>query len=249
MTLIFHEEEWSWNILSLWQFIEERNYPVAWSRFFEKEEIMNILKEISKKIVSKKPIYPPINRVFRTFTLPKEKIRVVILGMDPYHNPGSAVGLCFSVPKGGKINPSLRNIYSELEREGYTGEKNGDLSHWLEQGVFMLNTALTVEEGSPDSHTDAWYDFSRAVIREINDEGVIWLLMGAKAIAFQDSISGKVIKTSHPSPFSAHRNSKDASAFLGSGAFTRINSYLEKQSLPMIKWLVNVKALVNLPLS
>ena len=239
MTLILHEEEWCWNTISLWQFIEEKNYPVAWCTLFEREDVLNILKEISKKIVSKKPIYPPINRVFRTFTLPKEKIRVVILGMDPYHNPGSAVGLCFSVPKGGKINPSLRNIYSELEREGYTGEKNGDLSHWLEQGVFMLNTALTVEEGKPDSHTDAWYDFSIAVLREISGEDVIWLLMGAKAIAFQDTIRGIVIKTSHPSPFSAHRSSKGAPAFLGSGAFRKINSYLEKQSFPMIKWLIS----------
>jgi uracil-DNA glycosylase len=239
MSIIFHEDEWSWRSMTLYQFVEEKNYPKAWCAFFEREDVKSDLKTISENIVSKKPVYPDINRVFRAFTVPIEKIRVVILGMDPYHNAGSAVGLCFSVPKGAKVNPSLRNIFQEL---GCTGYKDGDLQHWADQGCFMLNTALTVLEGCPDSHTDIWYDFSRKVIKEISEGtgNVAWLLMGAKAIDFEqyiDTSRHSVFKTSHPSPFSAYRSSKVAPAFIGSGVFNSINLYLQKQSLPLIKWI------------
>lgn len=235
MSLVFHDD--SWSSINLAQFVEEKNYPAEWAEFFEREDVK---KDIAKKIISVKLVYPPVNRVFRTFSLPIQKIRVVILGMDPYHNPGSATGLCFSIPRGTKLNPSLRNIYEEI---GCT-QRSGNLEHWFKQGCFMLNTALTVEEGRPGSHTDIWYDFTRKVIEEIsaNTHGVAWLLMGAKAIAFKqyiDTSKHGIFQTSHPSPFSAHKSSKDAGAFMKSGVFNNINLFLQKQSLPIIKWTEN----------
>jgi uracil-DNA glycosylase len=160
--------------------------------------------------------------------------------MDPYHN-GSAVGYCFSVLPGNRINPSLRNMYNELKQEGYFPVENGVITHWADQGCLLLNTALTVEKGSPDTHTGLWKDFTRKVISHVaeNTSNVVWMLFGAKALAFENLIKGnnhKVLVTSHPSPFSAHKGFRDYPAFLGSNVFKNANKFLKRKKRKPIKW-------------
>ena len=228
------DEEWSWEIINLEKFIEEKNYPQSWKDFFERQDIIEELRKISEKLdYTVGEIYPRINNLFRAF-IPLEKIKVVILGQDPYHD-GNAVGLCFSVAPNRKINPSLRNIYNELENEGYKIVKNGSLVHWMNQGCFMLNTALTVERGIPNSHTVFWYNFTRYVIQYISEGtyNISWLLMGKNAIEFRQYIHNdthNIFCTSHPSPFSANKNiGEDIPSFLGSNVFNKINEkILEK---------------------
>lgn len=222
------------NYTNLQQLVDDDNYPKScpyWKKFFDNNK--TLLKRISEEIREKShTIYPPIHQVFRAFyETPLKNIKVVVLGMDPYHN-GSAIGLCFSVLPGNKINPSLKNIYKELENSGYTVNKNGDLTHWAKQGCLMLNTALTVEKGIPDSHTTIWSDFTKKLITYIseNTENVAWLLMGAKALNFQKYISAErnhaFFITSHPSPFSAHKGFQRYPAFLGSNVFKKVNTFL-----------------------
>jgi uracil-DNA glycosylase len=223
---------------------ENIEYNRSWKGFFTREDIREELEKIYRELGKEKgEVYPISNKVFRAFNLPMGKISVVVLGMDPYHTPGSAVGLCFSVPKNSKIPPSLRNIYKELENEGYDGVKDGDLEYWRAQGCLMLNTALTVREGEPDSHTELWFMFTLKVIEELVEktQNVAWLLMGAKALVLKDVIESKnghvVFGTSHPSPFSANRCVKNYPAFIGSDVFRKINVFLQKHSRPVIKWI------------
>ena len=197
----------------------------------------NISKELEVEAKTS-TIYPEINKVFRAF-IPLDKIKVVILGQDPYHN-GSAVGLCFSVLPGNKVNPSLKNIYTELKNEGYSPVENGILTHWA-KNCCMLNTALTVRKGEADSHTHIWFDFSEKVIKYISDntKNTVWLLMGSKALEFNPLIDEEkhtVFVTSHPSPFSAHRGFRYYPSFLGSNVFTQINDYLQAYHNMTIKW-------------
>lgn len=234
------DEEWDWKNLTLWDFLTEGNYPSNWKEFFLKDDIQKDLEKISKELVNESGncvIFPPIHKTFRAFCIPLEKIKVIVLGQDPYSDPGAAVGFCFSVPKGNKINPSLRNIYTELENCGFEPTKDGNLSHWVNQGCLMLNTALTVEKGNPDSHTHIWYDFIEKLLQYIseNTQSVAWLLMGAKAEVFKkfaDKNGHKAFITSHPSPFSAHKGFRGYPAFLGSKIFTKINEFIE----PKISW-------------
>jgi uracil-DNA glycosylase len=230
------DEKWDWNTVSLEEYVKEKNYPGSWSSFFERQDIQDIFKSISKNMNRDIVIYPPPNLVFRAFRTPLENIKVVILGQDPYHN-GNATGLCFSVPVGAEINPSLRNIYNELEAEGFSVNKNGDLSSWPTQGCMMLNTALTVEKSSPESHLHLWFQFTQKVLEYIGTQtkNVAWLLMGAKALEFKKYAvpenGHKIFCTSHPSPFSAHKGFRDVPAFLGSGVFKNINTFLGKEKI------------------
>lgn len=198
--------------------------------FFENQDIIDELKKISDILSETKvKIYPEIHNIFKAF-IPLEKIKVVILGQDPYHD-GNAVGLCFSIYPKTKLNPSLRNIYNELEKEGYKINRNGNLSHWAKQGCFMLNTSLTVAKGLPNSHTDYWYKFTQKVIENIcRRDNICWMLLGKNAINFKHNITNNthfIFCTSHPSPFSANRNiSNDIPAFLGSNIFNRVNEKL-----------------------
>lgn len=223
--MIYKNKIYSWKNMSLWDFLHEGNIPLGWTQFFLDNQ--DILHRISHIINQKKCdiIYPPINRVFRAF-IPIKKIKVVIMGMDPYHNgsteyDGSAVGLCFSVLPGNKINPSLRNIYKELERDGFNPVINGDLTHLVNQGCFLLNTALSVEKGCPDSHTHIWHNFTENVVKHIakQTKQIVWILMGSKARVISEFIPDNhlILKTSHPSPFSCTRSSNNIPAFLGSG--------------------------------
>ncbi len=231
------DEDWSW-ALSLDQYIQEGNFPHNWIDFFKKEEIQEILKKVSQELSSESKdctIYPRINHVFRAFQLDLSKIRVVFLGMDPYHN-GSAIGICFSVLPGNQINPSLMNIYKELENEGYKPKKDGCLMPWVKQGCFMLNTALTVEKGNPDSHTHIWYDFTEKLLDYVanNTKNVAWVLLGAKAEVFKKYTNRnghKAFISSHPSPLSAFKGFRSYPGFLGSGIFKQVNNFLGERKI------------------
>ena len=187
-------------------------------------------------------IFPPGSHWFRALDLtPPDKVRVVILGQDPYHGPGQAHGLCFSVRPGVPVPPSLVNIYKELQRDlGIALPHHGFLESWARQGVLLLNAVLTVEMGDAGSHQGkGWERFTDAVIARVNalEHPVVFLLWGShaqKKAAGVDSVDrgGRhlVLKAPHPSPLSAHRG------FLGCGHFSQANAFLEGQGLEPIDW-------------
>ena len=226
-----------WSDISLSILIKERTFPARWNSFFSRPDVYKKLVEIANEIENESKgciVYPSADKIFRAFYLPLEKIKVVIIGQDPYHD-GNAVGICFSVPPGKKINPSLLNIYTELESEGYKPKRNGDLSHWLNQGCLMLNTALTVEKANPEAHLKFWYPFSELLLDYVakSTHNVAWLLMGKPASEFKNfaEINGhKAFITSHPSPLSAYRPFRTYPAFIGSGVFKKINEFLHESA-------------------
>jgi uracil-DNA glycosylase len=189
-----------------------------------------------------KRIFPAGGEWFRALDLtPPDKVRAVILGQDPYHGAGQAHGLCFSVRPGTRIPPSLVNIYKEMEADlGVAPAGHGFLEHWASQGVLLLNSVLTVEQGLAASHQGrGWERFTDAVIRLVNDrpEPAVFLLWGShaqKKAAFVDSIErgGRhlVLKAPHPSPLSAH------SGFFGCRHFSKTNAFLESHGLAPIDW-------------
>lgn len=185
-----------------------------------------------------KAIYPPGPKIFNAYdTTPIEDVKVVILGQDPYHNPGQAMGLSFSVPEGTRIPPSLRNIYKELNTSlGIAPANHGDLTKWAEQGVFLLNAMLTVERNQPGSHQrSGWQFFTDASIKAISDqrENVVFMLWGAfarKKAVLIDAEKHLVLESAHPSPFSADRG------FFGNNHFILANEYLEKNGRQPINW-------------
>ena len=228
MSILFLDKTHSWQEETLLEFLEENPLPKDWAFLTENiEKISNVIQEKTKKGIK---VYPSPNRVFRAFyATPLEKVRLVILGMDPYHD-GNAVGLCFSVPPGGKINPSLRNIYKEIGTEG-----NGDLSHWAKQGCLMLNASLTVEKGLPGSHSEYWADFTKKLVLFLAERKPLsWLLMGADALYYADTIKKykhKIYVTSHPSPFSAYKPLRSWPAFIGSKIFAKINDEIDGEKI------------------
>ena len=244
----FLDEPCEWHSLSLYDFTyTESNYPRSWKDFFMREDVKKEIKKISDHISSlpeKIIVYPEIHNVFRAFySTPLKNIRAVIMGQDPYFvcnlktGLPNATGLCFDVRKGGALNPSLRNIYKELEDEGYEVTRDGNLKPWA-KNVFLINTALTVEKGDADSHTHVWYDFSEKIVEYIakRSMNVVWLLWGSKAHAYSyllDEGNHKIIKTSHPSPFSANRGFRNIPAFIGSGCFRETNEFLKSR---MLEW-------------
>ena len=184
-----------------------------------------------------KTIYPPGPLIFNAFNkTPFETLKVVVLGQDPYHNPGEAMGLCFSVPQGIKTPPSLVNIYKEIKNSlGIAPPSHGDLTHWADQGVLLLNAMLTVEARKPASHQKiGWQTFTDAVIRCISEQktGVVFLLWGNFARtkkALIDQTKHSVLECAHPSPLAGD-------AFQGCGHFARTNEILEKQGKTPIDW-------------
>jgi len=185
-----------------------------------------------------KQIYPRGSEWFRALDLtPIEQVRVVILGQDPYHGPGQAHGLCFSVRGGVRPPPSLVNIYKELETDlGIKPRRHGFLEHWAKQGVLLLNSVLTVEMGQAASHRErGWERFTDAIVREVNAKTapVVFMLWGSyaqKKAAFVDTSRHLVLKAAHPSPLSAH------SGFFGCRHFSKANAFLESRGLPVIDW-------------
>jgi uracil-DNA glycosylase len=185
-----------------------------------------------------KRIFPKGREWFRALDLtPLDQVRVVILGQDPYHGPGQAHGLCFSVPAGVRPPPSLVNIYKELETDlGIRPARHGFLEHWARQGVLLLNSVLTVEMGRAASHRDrGWERFTDAIIAEVNarKEPTVFILWGSyaqKKAASVDISRHLVLKAPHPSPLSAH------SGFFGCRHFSKANAFLESRGLPPIDW-------------
>lgn len=187
-----------------------------------------------------KEVYPPREQIFRAVELcPIEKTKVVIIGQDPYHGPGQANGLAFSVNRGIKLPPSLRNIYEELvEDVDVSYPQHGDLTAWAKQGVLLLNTVLTVERDRPLSHSQVgWQNFTTGLIRDLNDYqvDVCYILWGIKAQEFRSLISpitNHIISSAHPSPFSAHRG------FFGSRPFSKANKYLIECGDDPVDWSI-----------
>ena len=184
-------------------------------------------------------VYPSSDDVFNAFSFtPLDEVKVVILGQDPYHGPNQAHGLAFSVPRDVKIPPSLRNIYKELNNDiqGFCTPDNGDLTHWARQGVLLLNTVLTVEQGKAHSHAKyGWERFTDAVIQAINTytENVVFLLWGSHAQkkgANIDTQRHLVLSAPHPSPLSAHRG------FFGCHHFSQTNNWLQSRNKTPINW-------------
>jgi uracil-DNA glycosylase len=180
---------------------------------------------------------PPVNWFAALDLCPLDKVRAVILGQDPYHGPGQAHGLCFSVPHGIRPPPSLVNIFKELESDlGIRPSRHGFLEHWAKQGVLLLNSVLTVEMGRAASHRDhGWERFTDSVVRLVNakDDPVVFMLWGSyaqKKAAFVDGFRHLVLKAPHPSPLSAH------SGFFGCRHFSKANEFLEGRGLPPIDW-------------
>lgn len=187
---------------------------------------------------STKTIFPPGGEIFNAFDhCPFDDVRVVIIGQDPYHGPSQANGLCFSVRKGVALPPSLKNIFKELNDDlGRTIPDHGDLTHWADQGVLLLNATLTVAAKSPGSHQKkGWEEFTDAVISTVSSlkSNVVFILWGAYAQnkgEVIDRTKHKVIASPHPSPFSANRG------FFGSKPFSKTNDYLKEKGLDVIQW-------------
>ncbi len=183
-------------------------------------------------------VYPLPAHVFRAFDLcPLDRVKVVILGQDPYHGKGQAHGLSFSVEKGMRIPPSLQNILKELKSDlGIDSPPHGDLSEWAEQGVLLLNATLTVEAGKPGSHQGkGWEEFTDAVIRTLADtrKHLVFILWGKYAQQKEvliDTAKHLVLKSAHPSPYSA------SAGFFGSKPFSKTNAYLEERGIEPIRW-------------
>ncbi|BBT18041.1 MULTISPECIES: uracil-DNA glycosylase [Pseudomonadaceae] len=187
-----------------------------------------------------KEIYPPGPMIFNALnSTPLDQVKVVIIGQDPYHGPGQAHGLCFSVQPGVAIPPSLLNIYKELKRDlNLDMPSHGYLQSWAEQGVLLLNTSLTVERGQAGSHANqGWQPFTDRVIEVVSQHQphLVFLLWGAHAQSKQrliDTQKHLALRSPHPSPLSAHRG------FLGNGHFSRCNKFLEQHGLAPIDWRV-----------
>lgn len=184
-------------------------------------------------------VYPPASLIFEAFNrTPFDKTKVVILGQDPYHGPNQAHGLCFSVQPGVQVPPSLVNIYKELEGEFGSGfmSRNGDLRHWADQGVLLLNATLTVNAGMAGSHQGkGWELFTDAVVRLLAErqEHLVFMLWGSYAQrkgAFIDRRRHLVLEAPHPSPLSAFRG------FIGCGHFKKANDYLSANGMEPISW-------------
>lgn len=185
-----------------------------------------------------KVVYPPGSQIFNAFEhTPFDQVKVVILGQDPYHGPGQAHGLCFSVPEGVPPPPSLINIFKEISRDfGTPLSRNGNLEHWADQGVLLLNATLTVVQGQAGAHQGkGWERFTDAVIDRLNRErdGLVFMLWGSyaqKKGALIDRQRHLVLTAPHPSPLSAHRG------FIGCGHFSKANDYLRSHGKQPVSW-------------
>lgn len=213
----------------------------SWERVLRDEflepyfaELKNFLSEEQKNYT----LFPNPYNIFNAFNLtPFDRVKVVILGQDPYHGAGQSHGLAFSVQKGTKIPPSLHNIFKELVDDmGYKYPIHGDLSSWADQGVLLLNTLLSVRSGEPLSHRDkGWEKFTDQVIKTLSAqrEHIVFILWGAQAwkkSALIDETKHCILKAPHPSPLSSYRG------FFGSKPFSKTNEYLSRYGIPPIDW-------------
>ncbi len=223
-----------------------KSWLEALAKYFNKQEFIDLLAKVRKDYLDKNTtIYPPPADIFKAFNeTPLNKVKVVILGQDPYHNPGQAHGLCFSVPEGVQTPPSLMNIFKEIEGDIHSNQEHRskasvqstNLTRWATQGVFLLNTVLTVLKNQPASHGKiGWQEFTDHVIQTISDkqEHVVFILWGAYArskaplIDFEKHL---ILEAPHPSPLSAHRG------FFGCKHFSQTNEYLKGCGKELISW-------------
>ncbi|AUA32032.1 uracil-DNA glycosylase [Pseudomonas sp. SGAir0191] len=216
----------------------EPSWKAALRAEFEQPYMQQLREFLRGEYAAGKQIYPPGPLIFNALnSTPLDQVKVVILGQDPYHGPGQAHGLCFSVQPGVPTPPSLVNIYKELHRDlNIPIPNHGYLQSWAEQGVLLLNTTMTVERGNAASHAKkGWEFFTDRIIEVVSEqcEHVVFLLWGAHAQSKQKLIDGTrhlVLKSVHPSPLSAYRG------FLGCGHFSRTNSFLEQRGMAPINW-------------
>lgn len=204
---------------------------------FDKDYFHQLTDFVRAEYLSGWAIYPAARNIFNAFNLcPVDKVRVVIIGQDPYHEPGQAMGLCFSVPAGVTNPPSLQNIYREIESDlGRPSSTNGDLTHWAKQGVLLLNSTLTVRAHLAASHAGrGWEQFTDAVIAALaKRKNVVYMLWGSyaqKKAQFVDEKNNLVLKSVHPSPLSAYRG------FFGCKHFSAANKYLIENGFQPIDW-------------
>ncbi|MDO5702780.1 MAG: uracil-DNA glycosylase [Lachnospiraceae bacterium] len=216
----------------------------AWAEALKGEFGKPYYAELYRTVLNEyrtREIYPPGSEIFNAFNYtPLENVRVVILGQDPYHEPGQANGLCFSVAPGVRIPPSLVNIYKEMESDlGCKAPSDGDLTGWAKQGVLLLNTVLTVRAHAANSHRNiGWERFTDAAIEVVaaEDRPIVFILWGGPARRKKQMIKNPkhlVIESPHPSPLSAY------GGFFGSRPFSRCNEYLKEHGLEPIDWAMS----------
>lgn len=216
----------------------EESWKKALSGEFEKEYFQKLTDFVRGEYLAGKTVYPEPKNIFNAFNLcPLNEVRVVIIGQDPYHEPGQAHGLCFSVQNGVDLPPSLVNIYKEIESDiGHKSITNGDLTQWARQGVLLLNSTLTVQAHLAASHSGkGWETFTDAVIKTIaqNKKHVVYMLWGSFAqnkASFVDKNENLILTSAHPSPLSAYRG------FFGNHHFSRANEYLIAHGDKPINW-------------
>ncbi|MGJ7032870.1 uracil-DNA glycosylase [Niabella hirudinis] len=207
---------------------------------FQKPYFESLVQHLKMEKQAGKVIYPAGKNIFNAFnTTPFDQVKVLLLGQDPYHGPGQAHGLCFSVQKGVPPPPSLVNIYKELKADlGVPAPESGDLTHWAQQGVFMLNASLTVRAGEPMSHSKiGWATFTDAVIRKVSEHKthvvfILWGKFAQEKAALIDASKHLILRSAHPSPLSAYNG------FFGSRPFSKTNEYLVTQGIDPIDWKV-----------
>ena len=214
----------------------------SWEKFIYEEmkkEYFHNMRLVLEKEYKDKEVFPPVNEVFKALDLVSyEDVKVVILGQDPYHGEGEAHGLAFSVKKGIKIPPSLRNIFKELKKEypHFEIPKNGELYPWAKEGVLLLNTTLTVEKDKANSHNKiGWQFFTDEIIKKLNEreKPVVFILWGKFAISKKMLITNPthlVLESPHPSPLSASRG------FFGNNHFLKVNDFLKSKGIKEIDW-------------
>lgn len=209
------------------------------SEEFEKPYFQELISFLKREKAAGKVIYPPGKSIFAALNhTPPDAVKIIILGQDPYHGPGQAHGFCFSVAEGIKPPPSLLNIYKELEREygPIMDYSKGDLTHWADQGVLLLNAILTVEAHQAASHQGkGWEQFTDALIQKLaaHETPKVFMLWGNFARSKKGLISGKnhlILETAHPSPFSAYQG------FMGCGHFKEANEFLKETGRGEIEW-------------
>lgn len=220
-------------------------FPKEWVEYidiFQLNQINLFLEEERKQFEDKCEVFPPNNKIFAAFSFFKpEDTKVIIIGQDPYHGKGQAMGLSFSVPSSIKLPPSLRNIFKELKNDldcekTYT---KGDLTSWAQQGVLLLNRALTVRQAKPNSHQRKWSDFTLHIISVLlaKNSGIVLMLWGGNAKAILKSIDSYILRrhhileANHPSPLSANRG-----GWFGCRHFSKANQFLAKSGKSQVDW-------------
>ena len=222
----------------------EASWKARVGDWFAREDMRALAAFLRQRKAAGARIYPPGPQIFAAFeATPFDAVKVVILGQDPYHGPGQAHGLCFSVPPGVPVPPSLQNMYKELQRDlGIAPPDHGWLMPWARQGVLLLNAVLTVEEGRAGAHQGkGWEGFTDHVVEVLarEREGLVFLLWGSyaqKKGGIVDPRRHCVLRTTHPSPLSAHRG------FLGCGHFSKANQYLARRGQTPIDWALPRRA-------